>query len=116
MTMAHFVLKAGSTRPYSAGRGLARERVISQSRSYRQLVLCNKIKQKRSKGFREAQISLRKRKMLPMLCQTTAWAKIHAYEERYAGCIGAIDWLNKPIQMALFELDNRLKEHDSMGR
>lgn len=116
MAIAHFILNAVSDRPYTEGRRLARERVISRSRAYRELVLCQEIKQKRSKELRQTQMFLRMRKLLPMLCQTTACTRNDAEQKWLSECADSIDWLNKPCQVALFEFDNRLKEYDLTNR
>lgn len=113
MNIAHFVLNAVSERPYTNGRRIARERVISRSRSYRRLVLCNKIKRKHSKEIRDNQMLLRKRKLLPMMCQTTAWTKINSEQEIISVYANSVfDDMNKPYQVTLYKLDNCLNTAD----
>lgn len=112
MAIAQFILNAVSDRPYTDGRRIARERVISRSRAYRQLVLCRIIKQKRSKELRHTQMFLRMRKPLPML----ACSRNDAEQGRLSECADSVNWLNKPYQVALFEFDNRLKEYDLTSR
>jgi hypothetical protein len=114
MIAAHFVLNAVSDRPYTEGRRIARERVISRSRAYRQLVLCNKIKQNRSNEFRQTQMFCKTRKLLPKWWQTTAFSKMNAEQEHISELAGSIlnDDMNKPYQVTLFELDNHLNGCD----
>lgn len=109
MTIGHFILDAVSDRPYTTGRCNARERVILRSRAYRRLMLCNKIKPERIKEFRQTQILLKKRSVLPMRCQTTAWARIDAEQKQISECADSIDWWNRPLHVECYEFDKVIR-------
>jgi hypothetical protein len=106
-----FILNAVSERPFTEGQRIARERVISQSRAFRQLVICDRIKQKRGRASREAQIILKKRKRLPLWWQRSSHAGMCVGQAQITDHSESIFGdMSKPYQIALFELDQFLKE------